>query len=60
MDRLIEISALLAGGAVFVTLAVLSWALDRPKRGSGKGERFIPGNYHPHAHHADDGFGHHS
>jgi hypothetical protein len=62
MERLIEISAILAGAAVFVLLAVASWMSDRnaPRTGSS-GERFIPGNYDGHPHHGDDGgFGHHS
>jgi hypothetical protein len=59
MNTLIEYSALLAGLVVFVLLVLMSWAFGAPRRPPAN-ERYVPGNWHPHAHSSDHHFGDHS
>lgn len=56
MQILIEYAALLIGAVVFglVVWASLSGWPDRT--GRPRAERFVPGNYHPHADSGDGGF----
>lgn len=55
METLIEYAALAAGAGGLLLVVLASLGVSPGRKGAGREDRFVPGNFDPHSPHGDSG-----